>query len=119
MSAPEPSPILENHPVHNVATKVRAVEMSLFPDVKPGISEFEDEFLAFICLPSGQTMADVARPAIADAYREPAGTPWGPLWCADHDDGRINRISRNLRGIADDLHHHRIDERMINVEVGP
>lgn len=54
--------------MHNVATKVRAVEMSLFPDVKPGISEFEDEFLAFICLPSGQTMADVARPAIADAY---------------------------------------------------
>lgn len=36
--------------------------------VDAGISEFEDEFLAFICLPTGQTMADVARPAIAEAY---------------------------------------------------
>jgi hypothetical protein len=36
--------------------------------VDAGISEFEEEFLAFICLPSGQTMGDVARPAIAHAY---------------------------------------------------
>lgn len=36
--------------------------------VDAGISEFEDEFLAFICLPNGQTMSDVARPAIANAY---------------------------------------------------
>ncbi len=63
--------------------------------------------------------ADPTKKCIEKGCREPAGTPWGPLWCADHDDGRINRISRNLRGIADDLHHHRIDERMINVEVGP
>ncbi|MCB1902150.1 MAG: hypothetical protein KDH16_22865 [Rhodocyclaceae bacterium] len=36
--------------------------------VDAGISEFEDEFLANILLPSGQTMGDVARPAIAHAY---------------------------------------------------
>ncbi len=36
--------------------------------VDAGISEFEEEFLAWICLPSGQTMGDVARPAIAHAY---------------------------------------------------
>lgn len=36
--------------------------------VDAGISEFEEEFLAWICLPSGQKMGDVARPAIAHAY---------------------------------------------------
>lgn len=36
--------------------------------VEAGIAEFEDEFLAYITLPSGQTMSQVARPAIAHAY---------------------------------------------------
>lgn len=36
--------------------------------VEAGIAEFEDEFLAYITLPSGQTMGQVARPAIAHAY---------------------------------------------------
>lgn len=36
--------------------------------VEAGIAEFEDEFLAYIVLPSGQTMGEVARPAIAAAY---------------------------------------------------
>ncbi len=36
--------------------------------VEAGIAEFEDEFLAYIVLPGGGTMSDVARPAIAHAY---------------------------------------------------
>jgi hypothetical protein len=36
--------------------------------VDAGISEFEEEFLAWIMLPNGQRMGDVARPAIAHAY---------------------------------------------------
>lgn len=36
--------------------------------VESGIAEFEDEFLAYLVLPSGQTMSEVARPAIAQAY---------------------------------------------------
>lgn len=30
---------------------------------------------------------------------EPAGTPWGPHWCADHDDERIHRISGQLQDL--------------------
>lgn len=48
--------------------------------VAAGISEFEEEFLAWICLPSGQTMGDIARPAIAHAYETgalPALMPGG------------------------------------------
>lgn len=36
--------------------------------VEAGIAEFEDEFLAYITLPTGQTMSEIARPAIAHAY---------------------------------------------------
>lgn len=36
--------------------------------VESGISEFEDEFLANIVMPGGLTMAQHARPAIAQAY---------------------------------------------------
>ena len=31
---------------------------------------------------------------------EPAGTLWGPLWCPAHDEERLDRITRNLEGIA-------------------
>jgi hypothetical protein len=37
--------------------------------VESGISVFEDEFLANIVLPTGQTAGDWMRPQIADAYR--------------------------------------------------
>lgn len=36
--------------------------------VESGITEFEDEFLAHIVLPGGQTMGELARPQIAIAY---------------------------------------------------
>jgi hypothetical protein len=36
--------------------------------VEAGITEFEDEFLAHIVLPSGQTLGDWVRPQVAAAY---------------------------------------------------
>jgi hypothetical protein len=36
--------------------------------VEAGITEFEDEFLAHIVLPSGQTMGQWARPRVHEAY---------------------------------------------------
>lgn len=36
--------------------------------VESGIAEFEDEFLAHVVLPNGQTMSEHARPLIARAY---------------------------------------------------
>ena len=37
--------------------------------VESGISEFEDEFLANIMLPTGETVGEWMRPQVADAYR--------------------------------------------------
>lgn len=36
--------------------------------VEAGISEFDDEFLAFIALPDGSTVGEWARPQIAEVY---------------------------------------------------
>jgi hypothetical protein len=36
--------------------------------VEAGIAEFEDEFLAYIALPNGQTVSDFIRPQIDEAY---------------------------------------------------
>lgn len=43
--------------------------------------------------PSGRT-------CIEPGCDKPAGTPWGPYWCPDHDDERIERIDRQLAQIA-------------------
>lgn len=51
-----------------IKSKLEAVEC--------GITEFESEFLAHIVLPSGQTVGESARPAIAAAYE---GRPMPPL----------------------------------------
>lgn len=37
--------------------------------VEAGITEFEDEFLSHIVLPGGQTVSQVIRPNLAEAYR--------------------------------------------------
>lgn len=47
-----------------------------------------------------RSYADPNRTCIERGCEEPAGTPWTPLWCADHDDARINRISASLADIA-------------------
>lgn len=36
--------------------------------VRCGISEFEDEFMAYVVMPNGQTLSEVIRPKIAEAY---------------------------------------------------
>ncbi len=50
--------------------------------VESGITEFEDEFLAHIVLPNGQTMGEIAKPQIAQAY-ESGDMP--PLLGHDND----------------------------------
>jgi len=42
--------------------------------------------------PSGRT-------CIEDGCGEPAGTLWGPLWCPEHDQDRLDRISASLTAI--------------------
>ena len=66
-----------------------------------------------------RSYADPNTQCVERGCTEPAGTPWGPLWCANHDDERIHRITRQMDGIVDTLHAHRIQERMLDVEVAP
>lgn len=46
--------------------------------------------------PSGRT-------CIEDGCEQAAGTFWGPLWCPDHDQERIDRIDSQMREIARSL----------------
>jgi hypothetical protein len=46
--------------------------------VETGISQFEDEFLANIVMPDGQTVSDHVRPRIAAAYESGTMTPLLP-----------------------------------------
>lgn len=48
--------------------------------VASGITTFEDEFLAHIVLPGGQTVSEIVRPAIADAYDKGYVVPLLPAW---------------------------------------
>lgn len=50
-----------------------------------------------------RAFANPDRPCIEKDCTEPAGTPWGPHWCADHDDERIHRISAQLQTIRKEL----------------
>jgi hypothetical protein len=43
--------------------------------VNTGITEFEDEFLAHIVLPSGKTVAEETKPAIKNAYESGKSIP--------------------------------------------
>jgi hypothetical protein len=47
--------------------------------VEAGISEFEDEFLANIMLPTGQTVGEWMRPQVADAYLSGTMPPMLPM----------------------------------------
>jgi hypothetical protein len=40
---------------------------------------------------------------IEKGCNEMAGTLWGPMWCPAHDQERLDRISRNLESIRNDL----------------
>lgn len=48
--------------------------------VASGITTFEDEFMAHIVLPGGQTVSEIVRPAIARAYAGGADVPLLPAW---------------------------------------
>jgi hypothetical protein len=43
------------------------------------------------------------RVCIEQGCSEPAGTGWGPFWCPDHDQERLDRITRQLDEIAESL----------------
>lgn len=47
--------------------------------VEAGISEFEDEFLAFVMLPTGQTVGEWMRPQVADVYLTGQMPPMLPM----------------------------------------
>lgn len=52
---------------------------------------------AHIChKPSGRT-------CIEDNCSSPAGTDWGPLWCPEHDQERLDRVSRQMAEIAAEM----------------
>lgn len=48
--------------------------------VETGITQFEEEFLAHIVLPNGQTVADSAIPAIQSAYESGQSVPLLPAF---------------------------------------
>lgn len=43
--------------------------------------------------------ANPDRSCIERGCDEPAGTPWGPHWCADHDDARLERVSAGFASV--------------------
>jgi hypothetical protein len=45
-------------------------------------------------VPSGRACVDCG---------QPAGTLWGPMWCPDCDEKRLNRISALLEAISREL----------------
>ena len=47
--------------------------------VEAGISEFEDEFLAHVMLPGGQTVGEWMRPQVAEAYLTRQMPPMLPM----------------------------------------
>lgn len=51
--------------------------------VESGIAEFEDEFMAHVVLPNGQTMSEHARPLIARAYESGSMPPLLPHFGSD------------------------------------
>jgi hypothetical protein len=42
--------------------------------------------------PSGRT-------CIEPECEQPAGTLWGPLWCPEHDQERLDRVSNRLEDL--------------------
>lgn len=40
------------------------------------------------------------RACVEQGCSEPAGTRWGPLWCPQHDQERLDRITASLENIS-------------------
>lgn len=43
------------------------------------------------------------KPCIEQGCDEPAGTGWSPLWCFKHNVERIDRISRRLEALDEQM----------------
>lgn len=39
------------------------------------------------------------RVCIEHECEQPAGTLWGPMWCPDHDQIRLERVSAQMKGL--------------------
>lgn len=39
------------------------------------------------------------RVCIEQECKEPAGTLWGPYWCPDHDQQRLNRVTQQFHAL--------------------
>lgn len=54
--------------------------------------------------PDGHTCVQPSgRVCIETGCDQPAGTGWGPYWCPEHDAERLDRITRNLETIAEEM----------------
>ncbi len=65
-----------------IRTRWRALALAIkakLEAVESGITEFEDEFLAHIVLPNGQSMSEHSRPLIARAYESGQMPPLLPF----------------------------------------
>lgn len=46
------------------------------------------------------SMAPSGRTCVEPGCGKPAGTPWGPYWCPDCDDKRMDRVSASLESLS-------------------
>jgi hypothetical protein len=53
------------------------------------------------CIDAGEHVCQMpsGRTCIEDGCEKAAGTRWGPLWCAEHDQERMDRISGQMAEI--------------------
>lgn len=65
--------------------------------VSSGIVTFEQEFLSYVILPDGRTVADAAAPMIAEAY----ATGKTPLLLGDGRDGRTDQRTPHRTPLSD------------------
>ena len=50
------------------------------------------------------------RECIEPGCHAPAGTLWGPMWCPEHDQERLDRISGQMAGMLADLERRKLHE---------
>lgn len=52
------------------------------------------------CIDTHVCSVPSGRICIEDGCDEPAGTLWGPMWCPEHDEQRLDRINADLRDLV-------------------
>lgn len=55
------------------------------------------------CIDAGKHICQVpsGQACIEPGCDRVAGTLWGPLWCPEHDQERLDRVSRQMREISE------------------